>query len=436
MNLKGNVSKVECYYRHIKEEWGEEKEVLCPSRRFYFNPSGNLVYAQILGGSEWYDNYEGETAVTKQYLYDSSGRLVTVMYFHANGEQPDSGIKEIKGFPEKAEYEYDSSGRLHSITNYRLDINRWKNDHGSYSSYRGDEFDPQSGYSECAKEVWNYTADGFTHIVCNREGRTLLKEVATEHGKKVDGRGGISIYDDAGHLLARGGSFVADNGAASYAEFFGYNKQGDLVVESSNADVQKQLKTMPWLKASYNRHGDFFYEYVYDDHENWIERKKFKTLNGNREPKLENTLVRVIEYGQFGSLNASSEAPKSTGNPLADQLYLSEDKREEIRVSVTNTVKGLKNVLSGSEIRIKELKSEYDSNDPFVEEEIANLKESWHNTYGSAIASLYGELFGPGPAHSELEDLDKLIEAVELKYPGSSMLAPIKELRSLKLSEQ
>ncbi len=433
MNLKGNVSTVEYFYKHVTEEWGEEKTVLSPSRRFYFNPSGNLVYAQILGESEWYDDYTNETAVTKQYQYDGSGKLVTVMYYHAQGELPNSGIKEIGGFPEKAEYEYDSSGRLHSITYYRLDSNGWRINHGYFSPYRGDEFDPQSGYSEGAKEVWNFTADGFTHIVCDEEGRTIVREVATENGKKVDGRGGISIYDDAGHLLARGGSFVASNGAASYAEYFGYNKQGDLVIESSNAAVQKQLNTMPWLKASYNRHGDFFYEYVYDDHGNWIERKKYKTLNGNREPKLENTMVRVIEYGQFGNLNASSEAPKSIGNPLADQLYLSDEKKEEITESVKDVVEALKINLSESERRIKELKSK---NDPFMEEEIDYLKESWQNMYRAAIASLYGEFFGPGPEHSELEDLDKIIEAVELKYPESSMLAPIKELRELKLSEQ
>lgn len=301
MNLKGNVSTVEYFYKHITEEWGEEKTVLSPSRRFYFNPSGNLVYAQILGESEWYDDYTDETAVTKQYLYDSSGKLTTVMYYRAKGELPNSGSIDNLGSREKAEYEYDSSGRLHSITYYwSLAGSEWTINSGySYYNVRGYERDPQSGYYEGAKEVWNYTADGFTHIICDHNGMTRVKEVATEKGRKVDGRGGISIYDEAGRLVARGGSFVASNGAASYSEYFGYNKQGDLVIESSNADAQKQIEIMPWLKASYNRHGDYFYQYVYDDHGNWIERKKFKTQNGNREPILENTLVRVIGYDSF-----------------------------------------------------------------------------------------------------------------------------------------
>lgn len=340
MNLKGNVSTVEYFYKHVTEEWGEEKTVMSPSRRFYFNPLGNLVYAQILGVSEWYDDYTNETAVTKQYQYDGSGKLVTVMYYHAQGELPNSGIKEIGGFPEKAEYEYDSSGRLHSITYYRLDSNGWRINHGYFSPYRGDEFDPQSGYSEGAKEVWNFTADGFTHIVCDEEGRTIVREVATENGKKVDGRGGISIYDDAGHLLARGGSFVASNGAASYAEYFGYNKQGDLVIESSNADAQKQLNTMPWLKASYNRHGDYFYEYVYDDHGNWIERKKFKTMNGNREPQLENTLVRVIGYDSFDFFEKDQKERNSRYDTAKDLLNTAIDLFNSYK-SEKDTDKGL-----------------------------------------------------------------------------------------------
>lgn len=323
MNLKGNVSTVEYFYKHIKEEWGEEKTVLSPSRRFYFNPSGNLVYAQLLGISEWYEDYTNETAVTKQYLYDPSGKLTTVMYYHAKGELPNSGSIDNLGSREKAEYEYDSSGRLHSITYYRsLAGSEWTINSGyNYYNVRGYECDPQSGYYEGAKEVWNYTADGFTHIICDHNGMTRVKEVATEKGKKVDGRGGISIYDDAGHLLARGGSFVASNGAASYAEYFGYNKQGDLVIESSNADAQKQIEIMPWLKASYNRHGDIFYEYVYDDHGNWIERKKFKTQNGNREPILENTLVRVIGYDSFDYFEkAADQAAQKQDNEVQNAL--------------------------------------------------------------------------------------------------------------------
>lgn len=341
MNLKGNVATVEFFYKHVTEEWGEEKTVLSPTRRFYFNPSGNLVYAQILGVSEWYDSYADETAVTKQYQYDGSGRLVTVMYYHAKGEMPNSGIKEIGGFPEKAVYEYDASGRLHSITNYRFDSDGWVIDHGYYFPYRGEEYNEQSGYSEGAKEVWNYTADGFTHIVCDNEGRTLVREVATEKGKKVDGRGGISIYDDAGRLVACGGSFVASNGAASYSEYFGYNKQGDLVIESSNADAQKQIEIMPWLKASYNRHGDYFYQYVYDDHGNWIERKKFKTLNGNREPILENTLVRVIGYDSFDYFErAADQAAKQQDNEVQNALGDLLDKYNDY-VSEMDPEKGL-----------------------------------------------------------------------------------------------
>ena len=303
-NLKGNVSKVEMFKKTVIEEWGEEKDVLTPLQTAYYNEHGNLVFIvyAIPNGKDY------TICRSKKFSYDSSGRLVSVHIFIPESYSTfSSPVKDDS--QELDEYEYDSSGRLRSISYFNTQNGKHSMEFlYDLAEYRPYQYDNRAD-THIAKEIWTYTSDGFKHAYCDNQGKTRKKEIVSENGKVLEDDWGRSIFDNDGRILARGGTIVAGNGSATYGQYYGYNKNGDLVIESSKAIGQKEIDSMPWLSATYNSHNDIYYEYTYDSSNNWIERKKYRTQNGNRPAILEEDIVRKIEYGVF-SFNPANMKPK------------------------------------------------------------------------------------------------------------------------------
>ena len=431
-NLKGNVSKISAYTKTVIEEWGEEKEVLKSLYCSYYNEKGFFTYRQYKLDDEPF--YYG--GATKKYDYDASGKLVQVLFYMPKTK---SNLTEINtDEPQvKAVYEYDNQGRIKYISYYQTESGTWQmSRYYRYGEFRGREIDAKD-YRDEAKEIWVYTADGYKHTVCNKEGQTIKREVFTENGKKMEDDWGLSIFDNAGRLIARGGTITANNGSASYGYYYGYNKQGDLAIESNREVGQKEIDIMPWLKAEYNHHGDFFYEYTYDNHGNWINRKKFKTLNGNRKPELEEEVVRKIEYGQYGALNLSEASGSSNIGLHSSNLVIGESRMAPLTETVTNAVQGYLDATSEYVQMANEFESKKNSLTSAIRESRAErlneVRKFVDDIFVSTVNTINYEIYDKTQDNESLDEalstLNQILGDVKAAYPGCSLIAPLETLK-------
>jgi len=435
-NLKGNVSKVSAFKRTVIEEWGEEKEVLTSIYCSYYNEKGFFTFRRYKLDED--PSYFG--GATKRYEYDASGRLSQVLYYLPKTNNDIISI-DTNAPQVKAVYEYDGQGRIRYISYYQTESSTWQmSSYYRYGYYRGREIDTDDHRYE-AKEIWVYTADGYKHSICDKDGKTLKKEVYTENGKMMEDEWGLSVFDNAGRLIARGGTITANNGAVSYGYYYGYNKQGDLAIESKREVGQKEIEIMPWLSAEYNYHGDHFYEYTYDVHGNWIERKKFKTLNGNRKPELEEDIVRKIEYGQYGALNNSSISGMNGSVAASPTIVIGEAKMSRLADILSNGSQAFTDFTS----EIDHLSSEYEKNkDKWTaairESKAAQLAQIKEQTGGmldemfmSTVQDINYQIFDNNEEFETAEDamrfLKQTIQEVESAYPGSPILPPMKSIQ-------
>lgn len=291
-NIKGDVSCFTEMREWVVEEWGEEKYERDTLRRIFFNTKGNYEIQQFHEGS-------GAEYVTKFFNNDDSGRVSFVEYWEVmNTLYSDTGGSVIghgsfsiplafKGrFQGRDSYEYDDNGRLKTIS--------WAND---MYNFRGNGASDERFESSAVKDVYVYKQDGYSIVICDRNGRTISKKEFSDNGRKMTQGAFTYIYDDDGHLLSYGGTIVAANGAASGWEYYGYNNNGDLAIVTSRAEAIKEIDIAPWLANDYKYSGELVYEYEYDDQGNWIRRKEYKTTP--RGKSLEKTLFRQYEYGKY-----------------------------------------------------------------------------------------------------------------------------------------
>lgn len=302
-NLKGNVSTVIESKRTEEEKWGEIKVNLETLQIDYYDKNG---YRTLSALQPW-DN----ACILRRFNRDEKGKLLSVDYYEYDGSLNDHNYS----FNQKAGhelYEYDADDNLKSITfeNTNVDYRYTFSYFVEYYYNERPEIDVRRLYG-FYKLIFRYNSPkNYTVIACDKDGNTLKRAIVSENGRKLDNDLGICALDQFGRMTSRGGAIVANNGAMSYSYFYGYNKQGDLVLESSKEEGIKQVDIAPWLAGQYKYTGDTVYEYSYDSNNNWTVKKVFKTRSWGLDEEYSEARARSIEYGNFTTFDMPESQPE------------------------------------------------------------------------------------------------------------------------------
>ena len=325
-NLKGNVSCVIESKRWEEEKWGEIEVKLETIEIEYFDSNG----FKMLTATKKQEGQQ-DVGILRRFNRDEKGRLSSVNYYYHGG---DINVKsyDFNILIGKEIHEYYPDGNLKSIT-FENTNDDYRSDFEYYVEYCYDERPEIDIRRELwvKKIIYRYDAPlDYTVIVCDRDGNTMKTAKVSENGKRLTNDKGICSLDKNGNMISRGGSIVAGNGAVTYSYFYGYNKQGDLVLETGKEEGIKEVDNAPWLVNQYKFSGDMVYEYSYDSNDNWVVKKVFRTRVSGKEEDRSEARARTIKYGDYRSFTDLENDPSKGEMRRLKILIQPEDLNDEL----------------------------------------------------------------------------------------------------------
>ena len=314
--LSGNVSKVVEGRLYEYEEWGETKYKMDTLKVSWYDISGRKVLSM------------GKNVVSL-FSYRPDGKIESISYSPRNSRSGDcfGKLEYLLPVVSSDVYTYSSDGRLLSIVlNNPVDENGYKQT-GMRSSLYYDQcievpyeceaevLDECYAYERTARIVFKYESDGSYHsIMCDENGATIKKTGISSNGRLVVNNWGLCEYDASGRLLSWGGEVKANNGVAKWSYLLGYDKKGNLAIQTGKEDLVKDIDAVPWLKEAANYYGATVFEYKFDARDNWTECTEYEILyNGKKSKK--KMWGRIIEYGNYLDI----ESLKQSGKNLAEK---------------------------------------------------------------------------------------------------------------------
>lgn len=322
-DLFGHVSKVVEGRLFAYEEWGEMKYRMDTAKVSWYDASGR----KILSMSD---------RVISSYSYRQDGKIESISY------SPRS-FREGKYFGELGHimpstnsdvYNYTPEGRLISIELRNPVVDGCIKSDLRTALYFDQCIDlpymcegsveDSYDYDHLTKIIFKYDLDGSYQVfMCDETGATRGKINVSTNGRRVANSWGLCEYDASGRLLSWGGQMVANNGVGKWSYLLGYDKKGNLAIETGKEDLVRDVDAVPWLKESANYYGATVFEYMYDDQGNWTRRIEYEIMyEGKKREK--QMWGRIIEYDNFLDVNALNQSSKDLieKNKAAEAQYV------------------------------------------------------------------------------------------------------------------
>ena len=322
--LSGNVSKVVEGQLYEYEEWGETKHRMDTLKVSWYDISGRKVLSM-------------SKSVVSQFFYRSDGKIESISYSPRNSRSGNyfGKLENLLPATSSDKYTYSPDGRLLSIV-----LNNPVEDGYKRTWLRADLYHDQCievpyeceadvlkssyEYEKTAKIIFKYEPDGsYYSIMCDEEGSTTSKTGISSNGRLVVNDWGLCEYDDSGRLLSWGGEVKANNGVGKWNYLLGYDKKGNLAIQTGKENLVKDLDAVPWLKEAANYYGATVFEYKFDAQDNWTERAEYEILyNGMKSKK--RMWGRIIEYGNYLDIESLKQSGKSLAekNKAAETQYV------------------------------------------------------------------------------------------------------------------
>lgn len=287
-NVKGPAISIRTQYVSFKKAYGEwVSEGTLSNGEIYgvYNTKGNLIMR-----IEW-DNVP---SVLTFYHYNDLGNLDSAdIYKIRNWDRSWTWPKEIESYKKEVKewgYDYNVShsvyeykdGRLVNIITRKEEGPKWKdadgardifryNDDGSFIMTRYNDYGSDEGSFEIS-------ADGHNEI------------------RRENGRATLYVRDDEGKVVSYFFGVSAINANVTGGTYYGYNENGDLLVQSSSEKAIIDIEDLPWLKRVDDYGSIVHYEYENDSYGNWVTRKAFLYQANMDEPELREWKKRTIVY--------------------------------------------------------------------------------------------------------------------------------------------
>lgn len=288
-NVKGPVVSILTQNVSFRKAYGEWTQVEINSIKAIYGLYGTT--GNLLMTIEW-DTRPNDYLLTIIH-YDATGLMIGTDIYNINSWdnrwpwpkavevykkdiQEDRYNRDVR----HSEYQY-KDGRLVNIVTRRESRGEWRSADGARDIFRYNDDDSftMTRYDEGGREEESFVISADGHEEINRKQGFVY----------------IRKRDDEGKVIAELSGVSAINGRATSEYYYGYNENGDLLVQSSAEEVIQDMDDFPWLQqvADYGR--IFYFEYEYDSHGNWIDRKCFMTQPGD-EPILREWKKRTIVY--------------------------------------------------------------------------------------------------------------------------------------------
>lgn len=288
-NIKGPVVSIRTQnvsFRKAYGEWTSTGVNNVESKYEVYGTNGNLLM-----NIEW--NSVPYPYLLRIFHYDTTGTLTGTDiydfgYWDNSWPWPKVVEKYKKDIQESgynddvyhSEYQY-KDGRLMNIITRRERRGDWRSDDGARDIFRYNDDDSftMTSYDGGGREEESFMISADGHEEINRKQGFVY----------------IRKRDDEGKVTAELSGVSAINGRATRESYYGYNENGDILIQSSSEEVIQDLDELPWLKRIDDYGRIIHFEYEYDSHGNWINRKCFIYQSGD-EPSLREWKKRTIVY--------------------------------------------------------------------------------------------------------------------------------------------